>query len=165
MTDFEQKFNTRRFYASDPSASKLRETCIRFIRCFRELSDLEPGADRAVKESQFEGILAELTDAGITPEMNVGLDVQFYRASPLTTAQYCAGQLMTLTTGDADKASLAQAFFNIDDTGTISAGRHDITVLQPTKPAHSRVLNLMTPFTALAIIIDFLDAKDEVKGA
>lgn len=89
------------FFLSDPRSAELREVCIGIVECTTSLSE-DPAIASDIPSQQqlyaeLEHLGGRLIGMGIEDDMNTGLPEEAYRADPVITAEWIAGQLLSCT--------------------------------------------------------------------
>lgn len=88
------------FYLSNPRSREIRGACLLALQGLERLmNDPEVAKDSAKKSelyAQIEVQNGKLIELGIRPEMHVGKPEEDFKANPVMTAEYLAGQLFDL---------------------------------------------------------------------
>lgn len=92
---------TKEFLLSDPRSAQIREVCIGIVRRLDTLLHNPEVARSQDEQSQIyaelEAAGGKLIELGIVPDMHVDEPAEAFKANPVMTAEYVAGQLYETT--------------------------------------------------------------------
>ncbi|HJZ05865.1 MAG TPA: hypothetical protein VJ327_08490 [Patescibacteria group bacterium] len=159
----EQAWNpTKEFLLSEPRSAEIREVCVGIVRRLDALLHDPEVAGSQDRQSQLYAELemqgGHLIELGIKPGLHVGKPLEAFQSSPVTMAEYVAGQLIEQTGANVVSESAAMPI--IQEMSEAQSGSAHLISGKNITP---KLRDFMVMRSIVNVGYRFLDAEPEDK--
>lgn len=154
---------TKDFYLNNSRSNEIRSACLEaLIPLAQTQEDPNPPLTNQEREDlsvTLERVNGKLIELGIKPNLHVGTNVEILRNSPVMTAEWVAGQLLSLL---GDSVTTTNQVGPIIGEYNILPTDHELS-LTSGKNLPPKLVNFLTARQQRKVIGDFLDIDSELE--